>query len=198
MKLTLLRHGTTEATKKGLYCGVSDVPLCPDGISELQNMSARFSYPKAEVCFTSGLLRTEQTLEILYGKVPHTRLPAIRETDFGHFEMRGFAGDLENDPEFWAWCEHNTEQSVCPGGESARQTTERALAAFCRILKAGQDAVCITHGGVIAKVMSVWFPGAENRYVFTPKPGTGYQIMFCDEAPVSYFAVPTDLCVNAG
>ncbi len=190
MKLTLLRHGATEATKRGLYCGVSDVPLCPEGIEELRNMAARHVYPQAEIFYTSGFLRTEQTLQILYGEVFHTKLPAIRETDFGLFEMRGFSGDLEFDPEFRAWCEGNNEENICPGGESSRQMTERAMAAFETILQTGNDAVCITHGGVIANVMCRWFPGAENRYVFTSKPGTGYQISFDGSLPVSYREVP--------
>lgn len=190
MKLTLLRHGATEATQKRLYCGVSDIPLCPEGIDELRRMAADSEYPKAKVYYTSGLLRTEQTLEILYGAVPHTKLPAIRETDFGQFELRGYAGDLENDPAFRAWCAGNNGENVCPGGESSVQTTARALAAFEEILDVGQDAVCITHGGVIANVMCHWFPGARSRYDYTPEPGKGYQILFEGKTPLCWQAIP--------
>ena len=101
MKLFLLRHGLTEANERRLYYGRTDLPLSEAGRAALRACAA----PPAVVrYFTSGLLRTEQTLEILCGSVPHTALPGLREMDFGAFEMKSYS-ELKDDPDFRRWCE---------------------------------------------------------------------------------------------
>ena len=49
----------------------------------------RASIPSSEDAqfFTTGMLRTEQSLEIIYGKREHEVIEALRELDFGEFEM---------------------------------------------------------------------------------------------------------------
>lgn len=168
MKLYLLRHGLTEANERRLYYGRTDLPLSEAGRAALCACAA----PPAVVrYFTSGLLRTEQTLEILCGSVPHTVLPGLREMDFGTFEMKSYM-ELKDDPAFRRWCEGDNEANRCPGGESANEVTQRALAALSPVLADGLDTLCVTHGGVIAGVLARWFGG--NRFDWTPQPGCGY------------------------
>ncbi len=71
MKLTLLRHGITEGNRRRLYYGSTDLPLLPEGWAALEAMRARGGYPQAIRYYTSGMIRTEQTLRALYGPVPH-------------------------------------------------------------------------------------------------------------------------------
>ena len=183
MKLFLLRHGLTEANERRLYYGRTDLPLSEAGRAALCACAA----PPAVVrYFTSGLLRTEQTLEILCGSVPHTVLPGLREMDFGDFEMKSYA-ELKDDPAFQAWCE-DAEHNACPNGESAPQVLARNLAAIQPVLDAGEDAVCVIHGGVTGGLMMHWFGGI--RYDYPVAPGTGYQVTFEDGKPVSYRPVP--------
>ena len=168
MKLYLLRHGLTEANERRLYYGRTDLPLSEAGRAALRACAA----PPAVVrYFTSGLLRTEQTLEILCGSVPHTVLPGLREMDFGAFEMKSYS-ELKDDPAFRRWCAGDNEANRCPGGESANEVTQRALAALSPVLADGLDTLCVTHGGVIAGVLARWFGG--NRFDWTPQPGCGY------------------------
>ena len=90
MKLYLLRHGQTEGSLRNLYYGAANIPVLPESLEELHAAAQRGVYPKAQRYYTSGLLRTEQTLAAIYGDVPHTQLPGLREMDFGDFEMHSY------------------------------------------------------------------------------------------------------------
>ena len=186
MKLTLLRHAQTEGSLRDLYYGASDIPAMESALRELHRRSAE--YPAALHYYTSGLQRTEQTLQAIYGPVEHTRLPGLQEMDFGDFEMRSYE-DLKNDPAFTEW-EKDSDHLPCPHGESLPQLIERNVAAIERVLATGEDSVCIIHGGVTANLMVHWF--GKDRHFFYRKPGTGYTVTFADGKPVSYRLVPEE------
>ena len=76
MKLTLLRHGETDGSRRDLYYGAADIPALPESLAALHENAA--AYPRAARYYTSGLLRTEQTLQALYGDVPHVQLPGLQ------------------------------------------------------------------------------------------------------------------------
>lgn len=175
MKLTLLRHGETEGSQKNLYYGAADIPALPKSLEALQQKALTGVYPTAEHYYVSGMTRTIQTLRAIYGDVAYTVLPGLREMDFGDFEMRAYAGDLEHDPQFIVWCE-DSEHNMCPNGESAPQVLARNLAAIQPVIDAGEDAVCVIHGGVTAGLMMHWFGG--TRYDYLLAPGEGYQVSF--------------------
>lgn len=171
MKLYLIRHGETAANEAHLYCGSTDLPLSCAGRRELEDLH----YPLENVRFlTSGMRRTEETLEILFGPVPHRAEPAFREVDFGKFEMRSYE-QLKDDPEYQIWITGDNDRNTPPGGESGEAQARRVLAAFQTLLEEGQDTVLVTHGGVIAAIMAAQFPEEhKNRYQWQPKPGRGY------------------------
>ena len=189
MKLTLLRHGYTEGNRRRLYYGSTDHPLLPEGWEALAVLREQGGYPTAARYYTSGMLRTEQTLLALYGPVPHTVLPGLREMDFGIFEMRTYE-ELKQDAAYQRWICGNIEEHVCPNGESGVQVTERALLALAPVLAEQVDAVCVTHGGVIGGLLARWFPCRSGRYGWTPAPGTGFQIDFSGGLPRSVCPVP--------
>lgn len=170
MKCYLIRHGKTEANERHLYCGSTDLPLSPLGRRELEGLH----YSVQETQFvTSGMLRTEQSLEILFGKVPHRADPRFREVDFGAFEMLRYE-DLKNREDYQRWITGDNEANVPPGGESGREMACRVIAAFQEL---GEDTVLVTHGGVIAAIMGRLFPEErKNRYQWQPKPGHGYLV----------------------
>jgi len=186
MKLTLLRHAQTEGSLRDLYYGATDIPALEQSLRELHEKAS--VYPQAEHYYTSGMLRTEQTLRAIYGDVPHTRLPGLREMDFGDFEMRSY-DELKNDPAFRAW-EEDSEHLPCPHGECVPELIARNMAAIAQVLATGEDSVCIIHGGVTANLMMQWFDG--DRFTFYRKPGTGYTVTFAEGKPLGYKLVPEE------
>ena len=74
-------------------------------------------------------------------------------------------------------------------GESFADVQARALAGLAPILAAGEDAVCVIHGGVIACWMFHWFPGkAFDDWML--HPGTGWYITVENGKPISYEPAP--------
>lgn len=174
MILYLIRHGKTAANEAHLYCGSTDLPLSEAGLEELRGLS--YSLPPDPRFYTSGMLRTEQTLTALFGPVAHTAVPELREMDFGVFEMRSYEM-LREDPAYLAWISGDNEKNTAPGGESGVQMTRRAWAAYQEIAERGQNSVLVTHGGVIAAIMAELFPAeGKNRYQWQSAPGHGYRI----------------------
>ncbi len=171
MKVLLIRHGKTGANENHLYCGSTDLPLSPKGRAELKR--GCYGTPCARFA-TSGMKRTEETLELLFGKQPHLVLTGFREVDFGAFEMHSYE-ELKEDPAYQTWITGDNEKNTPPGGESGEAMTGRVLSAWKELEKTGEDWVVITHGGVIAAILESLFPEAgKNRYVWQPKPGQGY------------------------
>ena len=170
MTIYLIRHGKTEANEKRLYCGSTDLSLSKTGREEL----ARLHYDVKNVRFlTSGMKRTNETLQILFGDVPFEVEPRFREVDFGIFEMRNYE-DLKDTPPYQAWLTGDNEANIPPQGESGVQMRERVLIAFSEIR---EDTCIIAHGGVIAAIMERMFPDEnKNRYEWQPQPGHGYAI----------------------
>ena len=170
MSIYLIRHGKTEANEQHLYCGSTDLPLSDGGREELRAMSYNIS-PKRFV--TSGMKRTDETLQILFGTVPYCVDSRFREVDFGDFEMKSYEM-LKDDPAYQIWLTGDNERNVPPDGESGVQMTRRVLEAFREI---PDGTALITHGGVIAAIMASLFPAdGKHRYQWQPRNGHGYEI----------------------
>ena len=171
MTIYLIRHGKTEANEKHIYCGSTDLSLTKAGTEALQGIR----YDIKNVRFlTSGMKRTNETLQLLFGNVPYETDPRFREVDFGIFEMHSY-DELKDTPEYQTWLTGDNEANVPPKGESGKQMKARVLQAFSEIR---EDTCVITHGGVIASVMESLFPAEDrNRYQWQPEPGHGYAIM---------------------
>jgi len=188
----LIRHGMTEANENRLYCGGTDIPLSEEGRAALLKLRETMRYPEISGVrvYTSGLIRTEETLFLLFGEVPHERVPALREMDFGAFEMRGY-GELKNEPSYIGWITGDNEKNCCPGGESGEDMTRRVMAGFRSLLAQDDDFLIITHGGPIAAVMTQLFPDAgKNRFEWQPAGGTGYKIEFEGDRPRRWSPMP--------
>lgn len=175
-RLYLIRHGSTPANEQHLYCGSTDLPLSETGLRALRGLKPGYSGVEAARFVTSGMRRTEQTLDCLFGPVSHTCDPRLREMDFGAFEMHSYE-QLKDCPEYQAWITGDNEAKVTPGGESGNGMKDRVLEALRELQAAGTDTVVVTHGGVIAAIMERLFPGeGKNRYQWQPGPGRGYVI----------------------
>lgn len=186
MKILLIRHGKTAANEKHLYCGSTDLPLSETGRRELADMGPE----PPENCryYSSGMIRANETLEILFGDVEYHMVPGLREVDFGSFEMRSYEM-LKEDPDYITWITGDNMANTPPGGESGNAMTLRVLSCFREIAARGENAVIVTHGGVIAALMGELFPQeGKNRYQWQSANGGGY-LLTEDLGRWSYAAV---------
>ena len=178
-KIHFIRHGLTEGAILGRYIGHTDEPLSAEGAAQLEALRRDCVYPHAEAVISSPLSRCIQTAAILY---PDNEPAVIRdfiECDFGEFEGLS-AESLLDYPEFGEWLKGGREAAP-PHGESSEAFGNRIYAAFIStvdgLFNSGIDSVAIiTHGGVIAALMSAFgIPELPMHEWMTPC-GCGYTV----------------------
>jgi len=182
MVVYLIRHGKTAATEQKLYCGATDLPLSDDGVAYIKYLMAEGVYPPAaDLYFTSGMKRAEQTLSLIYGQVNRTILPELAEYNFGDFEMQ-LHEQLTNRCDYQAWIGDRTGRIACPGGESREQFARRVLAGYAQIVEISREVetvLAICHGGSITCIMDYLFPDAQKSfYDWYLAPGHGYKLTY--------------------
>ena len=185
MEIHLIRHGKTLANEKNLYYGQTDLPLSENGAEELVLLKNQGIYPaSADMFFTSGLLRTEQTIDIIYGKVGRTRVPGIAEYNFGLFEMKSH-DELKDREDYQAWLSDETDETECPGGESKNRFIRRVIEGYSsvlsKVINSGSVSAFVScHGGTIVCVMEHLQPDMNNFYNWLPQPGRGYTLIYAE------------------
>lgn len=187
--LLLLRHSLTEANARRLYCGATDLPLSEEGRALAIASREERPLPTCERLYSSGLRRADETLRLLTGRAPDRAFPALREMDFGAFEMRGYE-ELKDDPDYLRWIADDIWSGVtaCPGGESASQFGARVSRGGAALLEARwRTTLLVSHGGVIAQLMRGWFPQEpRNYYQWQCGPCGGYRIDFVEDSPTAF------------
>ncbi len=190
-KIVLIRHGITVGNEQHMYYGSTDVSLSERGKKLLEKQRDEGVYPTSEDAqyFTTGMLRTEQSLKIIYGKQEHEVIEDLRELDFGEFEMRTYE-QLTSVPAYQRWITAEDTETAPPGGESISTFTERVRRGFdalkvknelymLKLRNHGRQAmtICICHGGVISGIMDYIWPGEhKNFFEWIPDPGHGYEL----------------------
>ncbi|HIU26357.1 MAG TPA: histidine phosphatase family protein [Candidatus Copromorpha excrementigallinarum] len=191
-RICLIRHGITEGNLKRLYYGHSDIPLAEEGRRELKKLTGEGIYPFSEEAdfYTTGLLRTEETLSIIYGDRSHDSIEELREMNFGDFEMKSHR-QLKNTENYRLWTGDERGETAPPGGESINDFYARIQRGFKELRKRhalkelsmrhrGEDilSVVVCHGGTIAAILEGLFPKVkDNFFQWIPDPGHGYILM---------------------
>ena len=180
MKIHIIRHGSTLANEKKLYCGQTDLPLSRKGIDEINQYKKMGIYPKTpDLFFVSNLTRTKETLSLIYGSVDGVPLPQFAEFNFGEFEMKSYE-ELKEQPEYQAWAYDEAGLTPCPDGECKAQFTQRVLEGFevlTRKATGANEIFVVSHGGVIVSIMEYLFSDAFHFYQWLPKTGRGYTLI---------------------
>ncbi len=86
--LYFLRHGETQSSQTGGYCGVSDVALTPEGRQMAQDFAAAYRDLAWEAVFCSPLKRAVATAQPLceaLGVTPQLK-DGLREIAYGQWE----------------------------------------------------------------------------------------------------------------
>ena len=178
LNLYLLRHGKTLANEKKLYCGFTDLPLSEKGREELALLKEKISYPEAEKYFTSGALRANETIEILYGNKVFEEVKGFFEYNFGDFEMKSYE-DLRDNKDYINWITNESLKFKCPGGESKAEYRKRIKEEFISFIKKIKDAnsvLLISHGGTIGTILEEFYDSSKSFYEWQPSYGRGYKL----------------------
>ncbi len=178
-QIHLIRHGLTDGNTQGRYIGRTDLPLSGEGIRELKDLAEKYEYPRAELYYTSPMLRCIQTMNLLYPGTDCFEVPGLREVDFGKWEGKT-AQELSDDPLFRQWLEEGGTAAP-PEGESARDFSQRVCASFENIvdnmMRTGiTSAVIVAHGGVMMTILAAYGLPRANFYDWLTGNGRGYSL----------------------
>ena len=101
-QIHLIRHAMTAENLEGRYIGHTDVPLCEEGIKQVEQMKQEMEYPSADAVFSSPLSRCIDTAKLIYPDREPVVINELIEYDFGEFEGKT-AEDLKDDEDFAEW-----------------------------------------------------------------------------------------------
>ena len=153
LKLYLLRHGETEASRDGGYCGRSDPDLTETGRHMAEDFANAYqNHPWAGI-YASPMRRAMATAALLCSgcKLTPQLRDGLRELDFGDWEGRTFAqARQEFADDYLRWLA-DAGWNAPTGGERGIDVARRALAVLDEIQKSHDqgDVLVVSHKATI-------------------------------------------------
>ena len=126
--VVIIRHGQSQGNAEGRFGGHTDTPLSPRGRKQAQATARALASEKFSAIYSSDLPRAIETaspLAKLVG-VPLETTDGLRERSVGVMEGLTFEEAAEQHPEQYQALLRRDFEHVLAGGESYRQTLDRA------------------------------------------------------------------------
>jgi len=179
-RISIVRHGITEANENGIYIGKTDLPLSDAGREMLEDKYDQLEYPKVQRVYTSPLERAIQSAEILFPDREIVIVDDLTEMDFGVFEGLP-AAELIHLDSYKKWLKGGLDNPP-PNGETLRNMMMRCYSALNLIIldmmKNGYTHVgVVTHSGILMNMMSCFGLPKMKPMEFACEPGEGYEIL---------------------
>ena len=180
LKIHIIRHGTTDANLLGQYIGCkTDMPLSPEGLSELRLLKENIQYPEIDRLYSSPMMRCRQTAAVLFPDMGLVEVDNLKEYDFGAFEGKT-AAELEGDTAFAQWA--SGKSSAPPDGEDNTEFIKRLCVGLRQVvmdmLENGTDSAgVIMHGGAIMMLLGATAVPRHKPVEWTCDAGRGYSLL---------------------
>ena len=163
MLLYIARHAQTASSAVDSFNGRGELPLTDLGREQARKLGERLATVSFAAVVRSPLGRTRETAELIAPGLRHTVLEGLTEIDYGEWEGLSPAQARERDPELYeAWVD-DPSRIAPPGGETAAQVAERALAALRdieeRYADANRPVLAISHKATL-RILGAALTGA--------------------------------------
>lgn len=183
-RIFIARHGETEYNRKKLLQGRGiDASLNSTGIEQAKKLSAYLSRYPVQFLGSSSLRRSYETAGY-HGKSIKkdvVQYSGLDEMDYGDFEGISFLdAEKEITKISQSWRSGRVDLRI-PGGESPKDTFERANSAMMDLMKAtGEETLALViHGRLIRILLSEWLGlGLKNMHKIDHQNGSVYQLLF--------------------
>ena len=152
-QVVIIRHGQSQGNAEGRFGGHTDTPLSPRGRRQAEATARALAPEKFDAIYSSDLPRAIETatpLARLTG-APLENTEALRERSVGVMEGLTFEEAAEQHPEQYQALLRRDFEHVLLGGESYRQTLDRASRKLDEVIeqhKGGRIAL-FAHTGTI-------------------------------------------------
>jgi len=154
-RLVLLRHGESQWNLENRFTGWVDVPLSAKGVEEAKQAGEKLRGVTFDRAFSSVLARANETLRIVLEVLGQTNIPiekdkALNERMYGDLQGLNKAETAKKygDAQVKIW--RRSYDVKPPGGESLKDTAERALPYYEKMVKPhllkGETIIIAAHG----------------------------------------------------
>ncbi|MGC4097427.1 MAG: 2,3-bisphosphoglycerate-dependent phosphoglycerate mutase [Nitrospira sp.] len=154
-RLVLLRHGESQWNLENRFTGWVDVPLSAKGVEEARQAGEKLRGVTFNRAFSSVLTRANETLRIVLEALGQTNIPiekdkALNERMYGDLQGLNKAETAKKygDAQVKIW--RRSYDVKPPGGESLKDTAERALPYYQKMIKPhlqkGETIIVAAHG----------------------------------------------------
>lgn len=153
--LSLIRHGRSDWNDKGLWTGLTDIPLDYAGWQEAHDAAKKLSGIKFDFAFTSDLERAQETLDIILRDTNQPGVPiqssaSLNERDYGDYTGKNkWEVEQEVGEEMFEKIRRSFDYPI-PNGESLKQVYERVVPFYeeniLPKLKDNQNVLISAHG----------------------------------------------------
>lgn len=128
--LVLVRHGRSTWNDKGIWTGITDIPLVDEGRDEAHHTATELADIHFDIGITSKLIRAKETLEIILKDLNQQNIPieedaALNERDYGDYtgknkwQIKELLGEEEFNKLRRAW------DYPIPNGESLKMVYKK-------------------------------------------------------------------------
>ena len=168
-RITLVRHGQTERSKKSVYSGRLDVSLTDVGREQAVQTAQQLVGAGVDAVISSPLERARDTAQVIADATgAELRVDErLTEVDYGPFEGLDREGATERfGDDFGAWRDDPFGSPV-PGMEPLPDALARARAATAEALQAHEHPVIVGHQGILRIVLVALGEIAPDDYFRT-------------------------------
>lgn len=184
--LVLVRHGKSEWNHLGLWTGLTDVDLAPEGIEEAHRTGTALNDIEFHSLHVSSLYRAQRTLmEIIEatGKPYHEAKShhALNERDYGHFTGKNkWQVKEEVGEERFNRIRRHWNEPV-PGGETLKDVHARVVPYYDEHilphLKTNKNILVVSHGNTLRALIK-HLERLSDEAVADVEVGTGEAICY--------------------
>lgn len=158
----LVRHAQTAWNFENRLQGHTDLSLSPAGRAQAACLGRAFAHHPLATLATSRLARSRETAEAILTGNGH-RIPVVVEPGLEEMHLGAWEGltpgeiDARYNQAYARWSRRSTDIEI-PGAEPHAAFRDRVRQAAARLLARMGDGehVIVSHGGVIAALLSDW------------------------------------------
>ena len=167
-RLYLIRHGETEWNKQLRYQGHADIKLTEEGRDQAKHLAKRLMQEDFDHFYASDLSRAFETAEII--AKPHqkkvTKLPELRETNFGLWEGLGYSQIQQQFPQILENWNSDPFNTRLPEGESLGDVVSRVSFGINKLMEQHKDQkiLMVAHGGINRVVLALALAMDVSQY----------------------------------
>ena len=154
-RLILIRHGETDYSLQGRYCGFTNPSLNNKGILQSKMLARRLEGIRIDKVYSSDLRRACETAKIIFKNNPIEKVADFREMNFGIFEGLKYEEITKVYPKLYGAWIGNPKEIKIPNGEGLKDLHKRVKERLSFIFSQHKDKTIalVSHGGPIRVIL---------------------------------------------